>query len=166
MPNCAFAWPPNWTTMGIEELQGEGEFESTGQFTLDARLAREKMARFALAGPADYLLKLVQAANLLGAVELRLNIEGAGLGAMFFGAASLDVPLLADCLNGVCPLPAEPVYTALFLGLNDALNRHHMKLVWQAPDEGFVLHSAPDGTQKCTPEIPGAVSPCHSMSSG
>lgn len=55
------------------ELAGEGRLDSQGQFTLALAQAREKLAKFLLKSPQDYLLKLIQAGVAAGAQRLELK---------------------------------------------------------------------------------------------
>lgn len=48
----------------LSEQQGAGQFVSQGQFTVSATRAAQKLARFTLPGEYDWVLKVVQAANL------------------------------------------------------------------------------------------------------
>ena len=46
----------------LNELQGEGHYESSGRFTVNFRAGQEKLRRYRLRQPEEYILKMVQAA--------------------------------------------------------------------------------------------------------
>ena len=54
-------------------MAGDGQLDSQGQFTLALAQAREKLAKFLLKSPQDYLLKLIQAGVAAGAQRLELK---------------------------------------------------------------------------------------------
>lgn len=58
----------------LRDLQGEGEHDSSGDWTLDFQQARRKLGRYQLSGPGDYLLKFVQACVAGGATEIQARI--------------------------------------------------------------------------------------------
>lgn len=57
----------------LEQEQGQGVYNSTGTFTVDAGRAREKRARYALAGTGEWALKVVQSAVSAGAPEITVR---------------------------------------------------------------------------------------------
>lgn len=58
----------------IDEQRTDGEVDSEGIFTIDRERAREKLARFALPHPEEFILKFIQAANLSAdSAELHKN---------------------------------------------------------------------------------------------
>ncbi|MCA9793697.1 MAG: hypothetical protein KC910_17920, partial [Candidatus Eremiobacteraeota bacterium] len=56
-----------------QQLQG-GQFNSSGNFTLDLIDARDKLQRYRLPAPEYYLLKLVQCADRLGTGSVRVRL--------------------------------------------------------------------------------------------
>lgn len=120
--------------MGIAQWQGEGRFDSSGAFTLDPRRERQKLGRYALAGPHDYLLKLVQAANLMKADEVQFYLDKSEILVTYFGGLDVGAGSLCAILNGERPLPSRGPLRALGLALQDVLLRSAMALVWTGPD--------------------------------
>ena len=57
----------------LRGLAGEARLDSHGSFTLALAKAREKLARYLLSSPQDYLLKLIQAGVAAGAQRLELK---------------------------------------------------------------------------------------------
>lgn len=63
-------------TLGIlEDLRQDGRVESTGRFTLDAAKAREKMKKYQLQDPHEYVLQVVECAVAAGASDLDLQVD-------------------------------------------------------------------------------------------
>lgn len=60
----------------LERFQEGSELDSHGHFTLDESRAREKMARFQLANPEEFLMLVVQAAVASACSSLELTLEG------------------------------------------------------------------------------------------
>lgn len=60
----------------IHDHEKEGQFDSTGAFTINFSRAREKLAKFRLTDPHELILKFVQAANLAAdSIEITLGKE-------------------------------------------------------------------------------------------
>ncbi len=57
----------------LDRLKAVGEYDSTGQFTLDEEQARRKLARFQLTDSRRFVLELVMAAVSLGARRLAVS---------------------------------------------------------------------------------------------
>lgn len=57
----------------LNQLASEGTKAASGEFGIDTERAREKLERFQLQNPYEYLIELAQAAHLLGAT--RLDVE-------------------------------------------------------------------------------------------
>ena len=74
----------------LAELRDEGITDSRGTFTIDAALARSKMAAFQLPDPASYVLKVVQAAVASGASALEVK-SGRDYLSMAFRSADRDL---------------------------------------------------------------------------
>lgn len=51
----------------------EGVYDSAGSFTIDSRLAREKRAKYALAQPGEWALKVIQAGIGAGAKQVKIT---------------------------------------------------------------------------------------------
>lgn len=85
----------------IQELEADGAYDSSGQFTLDRASALRKLAQYKLPRPQAWILKLVQAGVLGGAdsVAIRLlrdeiivDLPGLRIGTAEFVFASLADP--------------------------------------------------------------------------
>lgn len=59
----------------LGELASQGTRAASGSFGIDAERAREKMQKFQLANPYAYVLELVQAAHLLGASKIDIEVD-------------------------------------------------------------------------------------------
>lgn len=59
----------------IAQLAAEGEFDSSGSFTLDPAAALEKLREFQLRDPTRFVLSWVRAATLLGASRIDVEID-------------------------------------------------------------------------------------------
>lgn len=59
----------------IDSLRGEGVRAEPGEFTLDRKVALEKLEKYQLVDPQGYVLELVQAARLKGATYIDFDID-------------------------------------------------------------------------------------------
>ena len=84
----------------IGDLSSEGFVESQGNFTLDVAAARRRLADFTLADPYQWILKMTQAATLLGCNHIAITTSGSELGLRFEG---LEVSLeeFGQCLQAL-----------------------------------------------------------------
>ncbi|MBI3929150.1 MAG: tetratricopeptide repeat protein [Armatimonadetes bacterium] len=80
----------------LEDYRSQGQHESSGFFTLDTRVALEKMKAFRLASPHLYILNLVAAAVASGAAAIHVRTRPGGL--MLEWASP---PLGAEDLSGL-----------------------------------------------------------------
>lgn len=69
----------------IKLLQHEADFQSSGRFSLEAKKALQKMQRFRLNNPAEYILQLVSCAVMRGASAIQIEIGGRDLRVGFDG---------------------------------------------------------------------------------
>jgi hypothetical protein len=69
----------------VGDLVREGFVHSQGQFSLDVQSAREKLANFSLADPYHWVLKMAQAATLLGCKDLQVRVSPQELTLRFEG---------------------------------------------------------------------------------
>lgn len=69
----------------FESLKAEGELATRGEFSLDGDKAREKMERFQLVNPYYYILELVQAAHLIGATRISIEVDSDEVDVSFDG---------------------------------------------------------------------------------
>jgi len=67
--------PPSQVDALIADLESDGVSEGEGRFSLDRHVAREKVARFALPDPEDYVLLLVRSAVRQGARRIFVNAD-------------------------------------------------------------------------------------------
>lgn len=74
----------------LEDLQRQGEKDSSGRFTLDASQALPKLKRFRLPDPHAYILKLLQAAVRGGANAFHLH---SGSGQVMVAMEGVRLPL-------------------------------------------------------------------------
>ncbi|MCA9779168.1 MAG: hypothetical protein KC800_20710 [Candidatus Eremiobacteraeota bacterium] len=58
----------------LQAYGGQGEYDSTGSFTVDPEKLREKLSRFLLPEPHAYILKLVQWAVAAGARRIKVEV--------------------------------------------------------------------------------------------
>ncbi|MCA9793196.1 MAG: hypothetical protein KC910_15410 [Candidatus Eremiobacteraeota bacterium] len=103
-----------------EQTSDGGKVESSGRFTIDFRKAREKLARFQLARPTDYLLKLMQAAVLAGCREVQVSLQEE-LVIQLPGWSKSDLEQVAE---GLCNPLGSDAFTptgCLLVALNAAL---------------------------------------------
>ncbi len=114
----------------LEALRAEGQFDSTGQFGVDRRLAQEKMRQFQLVDPRSYVLNLVAAAVALGAS--RVTITGrVGRCRIILHGLSLDSDFLTQPLSFIF-IRSERLdldgYRELAVGLSGALSLSRARL--------------------------------------
>ncbi len=107
----------------VAELGGAGRLHSTGSFTLDRDVAREKMAKFQLADPHSYVLELVQAAHLKGARRMDFRIDTNDTHARFYGRPFTlgQLERLYDAVLNDTHTADEKAQRLLALGLHTAL---------------------------------------------
>ncbi len=92
----------------LHDLSGEGRLDSSGDFTLDPLKAVEKMARFQLRSPYEYVLKLVQSAVTAGATEIRLDQSGSDFTMLFD-----EAPFTLENLKNLPDHALQPARTPL-----------------------------------------------------
>lgn len=106
----------------LEDLYGEGSFDSSGSFTLRADKAREKLARFQLENPFSYVVHFYSAGYMAGASSYRLSL-GAWTSELEFQGATLPEHVLNDILSYLLISPVTPLEWSaheLALGLQSA----------------------------------------------
>ena len=69
----------------IGDLSAEGFVDSQGSFSLDVRSAQSRLAEFTLSDPYQWVLKMMQAATLLGSKQAAISWSGGELGFRFEG---------------------------------------------------------------------------------
>lgn len=123
----------------LAELEAEGITDSHGIFTIDARLARRKMAAFQLPDPASYILKFVQAAVASGAPSLEVK---AGRDVMTLAFPCLDWDLADTAIVGGAVLKISSLRRSALRHLATGLNaacRVATEVRWETPRGGLLL---------------------------
>jgi hypothetical protein len=129
----------------LEELRSEGRLTASGEFRLDRDKAREKMQKFQLRDPHHYVLEFVQAAHLLGADDIRFDIDADEMRVQL-----TNVSVTADDL--------EDIYDAVFSASTDPRTRalRHLAIglnAAQAMEPSVVRVKSVRDDQKVTLEI-------------
>lgn len=123
----------------LSHLKAEGIMDSHGAFTIDARLARSKMAAFQLSDPAGYVLKVVQAAVASGASTLEVKTGRDSLSISFDAE---DGELTEPVIVGGAVLRVSSLHRCalrhLAVGLNAACGLVD-ELRWETPSGTLVL---------------------------
>lgn len=123
----------------LAELQAEGITDSRGTFTMDARLARRKMASFQLPDPASYVLKIVQAAVASRATRLEVK-SGREVLTMAFTSQDPDLADTAIVGGAVLRLSSlrRSALKHLAVGLNAACAAA-TEIRWDTPRGSLIL---------------------------
>ncbi|HVH98378.1 MAG TPA: hypothetical protein VM869_06700, partial [Enhygromyxa sp.] len=74
---------PSVATRLALELERSAEFVDEGSFDIDASRALDKLARFQLADPRRYVLRLAEAGLLARASRLRFDVGGGSVSVAF-----------------------------------------------------------------------------------
>ncbi len=132
----------------LEDLQQQGEKDSSGRFTLDARQALPKLKRFRLPDPYAYILKLLQAAVRGGASAFHLH---SGTGQVQVAMEGVRFPLerlphiflelLDETRSG------DPALEHLAVGLHSSLGTRarSIALAYWDGQRGLRIHWRVDG---------------------
>lgn len=98
----------------VENLANEGTWESEGRFTLERDKAWEKLSSYQLPFPEAWILKLVQAAVLSAALELRVRQTGSDTTFQFMGQDRWTEESVTQALfsEGACPDQGLPPLAA------------------------------------------------------
>ena len=103
----------------IKLLKQEGDFQSSGRFSLEAKKALEKMQEFRLHDPAEYILQLVSCAVMRGASQLQIEINGRDVRVGFDGEpfSARELEQIFDCASQQSqhPLTAAGAHLAIAL---------------------------------------------------
>lgn len=91
----------------VGDLVSEGFVHSQGQFSLDVRAAREKLANFRLADPYHWVLKMAQAASMLGCKDLQVRVSPQELTLRFEGM-QVAFPEFRDAMDSLMLSSKEP----------------------------------------------------------
>ena len=125
----------------LGELRAGGQHDSHGQFTLDRAQARAKMQKFQLVDARRYVLELVQAALLRGAIDLRFDIDADDL-RMRFDGESFRAEELGELWASIFTDGDEPLLRGLrqlALGLNAALGLNPRRITVRSGGHQLVL---------------------------
>lgn len=116
----------------LEEQSADGSHESEGVFTLDLSRAAERLTQFRLPSPHHYLLKIVQIASQLGAVEMKFRMERFRTAVHFRAPKSGSVAdseaiykAFSDPLN-----VSDPLMNDLVTALLGSLTEHTQEVLW------------------------------------
>ncbi|MCA9794158.1 MAG: hypothetical protein KC910_20260 [Candidatus Eremiobacteraeota bacterium] len=111
----------------LKSQQAAGQIESQGRFTLALAKARTKLQKYQLENPSYYILKMVQAANALGATEMRIAIdyESTRLGMLMPAAPSVH-----ELVEALQLPPQGGALRHLALSLNAGLGTALEELEW------------------------------------
>lgn len=106
----------------IARLAAEGEFDSTGSFTLDPKAALEKLREFQLRDPTRFVLSWVRAAVLLGASRIDIEIDADDVWLRFDGEqlSAADFEVLWSSVAGRRGSARVRACRELALGINGA----------------------------------------------
>lgn len=103
----------------IQLLQQEGDFQSSGRFSLEAKKALQKMQEFRLKEPAEYILQLVSCAVMRGAHKVQIEIHGRDVRVGFDGEpfTAGELEQIFDCARQQSqqPLTAAGAHLAIAL---------------------------------------------------
>jgi hypothetical protein len=110
---------PAGTEDYIKLLQQEGDFQSSGRFSLEAKKALQKMQEFRLLDPAEYILQLVSCAVMRGATRMQIEINGRDTRVAFDGEpfSAQELEQIFDCASqhSQHPLTAAGAHLAIAL---------------------------------------------------
>lgn len=103
----------------LAQESAEGEYSSSGEFTLKLEHALKKLAEMALNAKEEWVLKVVQAAVAVGTRRLDFRIGRRGIQVDLSGNA-MD---LTPCIDGLLNpnMEPEPFWKELFVGLRTLL---------------------------------------------
>ncbi|MBX3169927.1 MAG: hypothetical protein KF760_21160 [Candidatus Eremiobacteraeota bacterium] len=103
----------------IKLLQQEADFQSSGRFSLEAKKALQKMQKFRLQDPAEYILQLVSCAVMRGASLIQMEIGGRDIRVGFDGEpfTARELEDIFECASQESqqPLTASGAHLAIAL---------------------------------------------------
>jgi hypothetical protein len=140
----------------LDMLRADGARVSEGGFTLDRAKAREKLSKFQLVDPHHYVLEFVQAAHILGASYVDIELDANEMRMQFDGTKLTRTEL-------------ENLYRASFAQSNDvklralrhlaigvtaawSLDPHILRIVIDDGDSRLRAELSPDGDDEITVE--------------
>jgi hypothetical protein len=130
----------------LGELRAGGELDSRGRFTLDRVQARAKMQKFQLVDARRYVLELVQAALLRGAIDVQFDIDADDM-RMRFDGASFGAEELGELWASIFADGDEALLRGqrqLALGLNAALGLGPRRITVRSGGHQLVLRPGAD----------------------
>lgn len=118
----------------LDQARAGGTVDSSGKFSLDPVRARQLLGRFQLSSPAQYLLKLAQAALCARASRLSFRLGRDRTEVRFEGheIELFDTYEVMDAFNRSTPLEDDSAMAHLTLGLNAAAAQGPLSIVWTA----------------------------------
>lgn len=131
----------------LKTQTAEGTRVSTGEFTVDLAKATDKFRRFQLADPAFYVLKLVQAAVVAEAKDMRFTFTRNEVKADFTPQRSVTFldRLMDDLLTGAHADPAMVHLGKALAGALGAPQVFEVELTYRMSNEGRRLTLTPEG---------------------
>lgn len=93
----------------LDQLKGEGAFDSSGTFTVGEKVALEKLGAFQLPRDSAWVLKIVQAAVCWGASEIDVKQGRNRTSFAFSGTGSLDLESVQYALTSTEPSSCDVV---------------------------------------------------------
>lgn len=103
----------------IQLLQQEADFQSSGRFSLEAKKALQKMQKFRLQDPSEYILQLVSCAVMRGASQVQVEVGGRAIRVGFDGEpfSARDLEDIFECASQASqqPLTASGAHLAIAL---------------------------------------------------
>ncbi len=118
----------------LEQARVDGQVESTGEFSLDAERAKRLMGQFQMADPAQYLLKIAQAALCARANQLSFVLDQDETEIRFEGheVELFDTYQVMAAMSEATNIPKESALAHLAVGLNAAAAQDPESIVWTA----------------------------------
>ncbi len=104
----------------LSDYKKGGHEDSTGVFTIDFQAAREKLSKFQLADPHEFLLKFVQAGNL-AANDIQVELGSKSNITLRGWSSELTLEKLAERLASTSLIVGDDPLTHLCIGLSALL---------------------------------------------
>ena len=140
----------------LAQLAAEGQIDSRGRFTLDPRLAAQKLSQFTSSDPHRYALHLVAFAVSAGAEQIQIKFQG-GVVSFEFGAPPPELGQLQLAWSAPLVSPAPPTWVLeLSLALHSLSKLRVKKIELRAPGARLELSRkyfsvSPDGASSTEP---------------
>lgn len=146
----------------LQAYGGQGEYDSSGSFTVDPDKLREKLSRFLLPEPHAYILKLVQWAVAAGAKKIKIEVGRRSLlfahdGRATDEAAAADWGFFLESNWQDQEFRSPEVELASALNALYQLTPDRIVLLQRNRDQAALLEVGQDGSKRC--EIPEKAGP-------